>query len=970
MRARIKFAAGLLLLGMLAALIGAVIPGAIVQAQTYAREPLQWAQARKLTVFNTSDFQNLITIDSTGMFWTPTDTAATSTIGMMYFDLSEKAPKFYNGTSWIALPGTSATGTLDNAYDSGGAGNGRTVTAHDGAVVLSSTDVDGNDILQINKSPGTSQAGEGAQITMGSNATGSGLLFVNGGSGDDVQGTSDTWSVTKAGVGTLVSLTSGAITSAVTTDLGNKISRNQATTTADLLEIEVTNTSDDETALLIDHKATGSVDAVEIVSATASAGLHITTSAAAGTSIDVDAANSMTGRMIYGDLGTWLGTADEGVIEIVTDSASQIPAGQIINIDQQGTGQHATAINGTIIDMEDNAAAPAAGTSYMMYLDGNAIEAMYIDTGDVKIDDALSAGTVQVTTLLNVDEDVDIDLDANDEEISVVSTAADYAAGAGILTIYDDSTGQTNTSHLLRLVREANADANDSFILCEDSSTGAAASGDTMFEVGASGNVTIAGTTAATGTLTGTGTITAATIQATVLLDVNEDVDIDFDAKEEEFILTTSATDYVADSAVVTFTSSGAGATNNTYLLRLRNATDGDAQDHFLVAEDTNGTADLFALKSGGDTDWVLDAGAAIGIDADTTASTVATGVLALTWQTATTASEAITLVSQLEDGATATIGLSIDVNDDTTGAEAHSGITVANSAGTNATVTGITLANTLDDGILATIGAAGQALVIDSGTTANTGTDGVIDVLHDTATDGNEFMNIDSSIGDLADAETATVILIDMDDDDTDTGGSTSIYNGVSVNASDLTGNAVVTAFYVTAADVALQADKGYVRIGTGATPDVTPSDDDLFVEGTVEIDGAIRADGGIVGAGDAVISGMLKTVTADADGKTVSVTESGTIQTNTGAVGGGVWNLPEASTAIGMEITFVVTVAQNLDINPGDADIILEATNAAGDALRSATIGDTITLLCIDATNWVVQSAYPVNTDWADNG
>jgi len=104
--------------------------------------------------------------------------------------------------------------------------------------------------------------------------------------------------------------------------------------------------------------------------------------------------------------------------------------------------------------------------------------------------------------------------------------------------------------------------------------------GDDMFKVDSGGAVTAAGT------ITGSGTITAPTIQATNLLDVNEDVDIDLDANDEEFDLTTSATDYAADSAVATIYASGAGQTNATYLLRLRHAADGDAQDHFIIAED------------------------------------------------------------------------------------------------------------------------------------------------------------------------------------------------------------------------------------------------------------------------------------------------------------------------------------------------------------------------------------------------
>jgi hypothetical protein len=106
-------------------------------------------------------------------------------------------------------------------------------------------------------------------------------------------------------------------------------------------------------------------------------------------------------------------------------------------------------------------------------------------------------------------------------------------------------------------------------------------------------------------------------------------------------------------------------------------------------------------------------------------------------------------------------------------------------------------------------------------------------------------------------------------------------------------------------------------------------------------------------------------KTVTNDADGKTVAAAEADSINTNAGAVGGGIWNLPEASTVIGKIFMFAVAAGQNMDINPDDADQILQITNAVGDAIRQATAGSTITLVAIDATNWVVLANYGT---WAD--
>jgi hypothetical protein len=58
---------------------------------------------------------------------------------------------------------------------------------------------------------------------------------------------------------------------------------------------------------------------------------------------------------------------------------------------QLGTGQHAAAIAGTLIYLEDDAAAPAAGTSYVMNIDATNIEAIHVDTGKMLVDETVTA---------------------------------------------------------------------------------------------------------------------------------------------------------------------------------------------------------------------------------------------------------------------------------------------------------------------------------------------------------------------------------------------------------------------------------------------------------------------------------------------------------------------------------------------------------------------------------------------------
>lgn len=95
---------------------------------------------------------------------------------------------------------------------------------------------------------------------------------------------------------------------------------------------------------------------------------------------------------------------------------------------------------------------------------------------------------------LDVNEDVDIDFDANDEEWNLTAASSNYAAGAGLVTIYaSHASGPDNDHPILRLAIKADGDAQGTFLLCEDNSTGAAANGDDMFKVGSGGAVTAAG---------------------------------------------------------------------------------------------------------------------------------------------------------------------------------------------------------------------------------------------------------------------------------------------------------------------------------------------------------------------------------------------------------------------------------------------------------------------------------------------
>ena len=73
--------------------------------------------------------------------------------------------------------------TLDQAYDQGGPGAGRTIIADAGAVVVQTTAADDNNVVEIIKNPAGAQSGDGLNVTMGAAATGAGLEIAHSGSG-------------------------------------------------------------------------------------------------------------------------------------------------------------------------------------------------------------------------------------------------------------------------------------------------------------------------------------------------------------------------------------------------------------------------------------------------------------------------------------------------------------------------------------------------------------------------------------------------------------------------------------------------------------------------------------------------------------------------------------------------------------------------------------------------------------------
>lgn len=114
-------------------------------------------------------------------------------------------------------------------------------------------------------------------------------------------------------------------------------------------------------------------------------------------------------------------------------------------------------------------------------------------------------------------------------------------------------------------------------------------------------------------------------------------------------------------------------------------------------------------------------------------------------------------------------------------------------------------------------------------------------------------------------------------------------------------------------------------------------------------------------VNVSDAVLTKIQPRVAASTTA--LAAANCGSTVVNAGAV---VQPLPKGTTAlIGCRYTFITGNASNFDVNPDNADTILALTNAAGDSIRNATVGNSVTLELVSATTWAAVAIYGTYTD-----
>jgi hypothetical protein len=188
-----------------------------------------------------------IDVDS-DIYFNPRATEPADTTGRVYYDDTNGVLAYYGASSWVALSSGTGDNTLDNAYDQGGSGSGRTITASDGAVTITSTDADTAYLLSVTPTPSSSAATGGVQITSGANATQDALNIVNSGSGDDIQAGAGAFTVSAAGAvasGNLAVTGTASVSSTFTASAGVTLDSGGTVTNATDTEIQFAEDTED-----------------------------------------------------------------------------------------------------------------------------------------------------------------------------------------------------------------------------------------------------------------------------------------------------------------------------------------------------------------------------------------------------------------------------------------------------------------------------------------------------------------------------------------------------------------------------------------------------------------------------------------------------------------------------------------------------------------------------------------------------
>ncbi|KKN06906.1 hypothetical protein LCGC14_1072510 [marine sediment metagenome] len=447
--------------------------------------------------------------------------------------------------------------------------------------------------------------------------------------------------------------------------------------------------------------------------------------------------------------------------------------------------------------------------------------------GDVELGDTLASDTLSI--LAKLDQDLYLDDDVTDSPALVLRDTGEATCS---IVKKNGATGDTTvtigaSSDLSILVGNLSVGDGSGAGTAPMDGLDLFVAGDVEFD----GSVQLDGAVTAASTLTVTGT---ATFNGDVA--INDQIAVALNANDEEILVTGTATTVTADN-LVEFVM--AAQTTNTYLLALTQTPDGDADNDYLILADNTGTGVVFKVENGGTTTWALDPASQIIVGSS--ANTTTDGAVNIDHATLTSGSEAMNIKVVATNTSTNAQAIVIDLDDDITTGGDLVGIEIqASDNDSDGTVIGLQTLGVLDVGWNAEVGAAKKAATIDAASVDSTQTAGIVDIEFDSLTTNSEAINIKATLLTAAGGVNVAGMEIELANDGNS--GSDILY-GLIINVTDSTATGKEKGIYVkgTGIDAAFQADFGYIRVGTGGTPTVTPGDDDIYAEGTIEADAGL---------------------------------------------------------------------------------------------------------------------------------
>lgn len=447
----------ILLTILLISLFAGIASAALTYDETYYMQHLAYLHSGS----STTDPMYLFMNESIGylegstgfsyIYLDPGTTPSTLVEGLLWYDSSGHALKLRLASSTVTVD-VAGSSTLDTAYDTGGAGSGRTITATDGAVQITNTENDTASLLGLTYSGNTT--GDGLTITM-SVGSGDAIEIENTGTGDDIEGTGALWSASKLGVGTFAGLIVGG------TDIVMENADTFNNTDDDVFEFDSNDKEDFEIDLTGTNivKFTSDTSAVtlelDVLDDVNGVGNIYFDSAASQITLAANAAADDLLVQVSGahDASLDLRSAGTGTDAIkVYASAGGIDMDALDDLNIRNTAS--TDADDFVIRQEGEHDA-----SLLISSDGTGTDALYLLTddssgsGDIKINsgDMLDIDAVDTITIDNsgAAKDISIDSAAGSLNLTGAQAAADavvITSGGGIDVVAVDDVDMTLTS--------------------------------------------------------------------------------------------------------------------------------------------------------------------------------------------------------------------------------------------------------------------------------------------------------------------------------------------------------------------------------------------------------------------------------------------------------------------------------------------------------------------------------------------